>query len=152
MPIYAYRCEDCGHAQDFLQRMSDPLIAACPSCDSQNFKKQVTAAGFQLKGGGWYVTDFRDGAKKDAKKPADGDTAKSADKSATGEVKSDSKADAGESKSGTGESKSGTGESKSGTGEGKSGASENKTATPATAPAANPAAGSSSSGGASKAA
>ena len=145
MPIYAYRCEDCGHAQDFLQRMSDPLIAACPSCDSQNFKKQVTAAGFQLKGGGWYVTDFRDGAKKDAKKPADGDTAKSADKSATGEVKSDSKADAGESKSGTGESKSGTGE-------GKSGASENKTATPATAPAATPAAGSSSSGGASKAA
>lgn len=75
MPIYAYRCEDCGHAQDFLQRMSDPLIAACPSCGSQSFKKQVTAAGFQLKGGGWYVTDFRDNGNKDGKKsdkPAEG--------------------------------------------------------------------------------
>lgn len=78
MPIYAYRCEDCGHAQDFLQKMSDPLIEACPSCASRNFRKQVTAAGFQLKGGGWYVTDFRDNGKKDAKKPADAGTDKSA--------------------------------------------------------------------------
>ncbi|MDB5806622.1 MAG: FmdB family transcriptional regulator [Betaproteobacteria bacterium] len=70
MPIYAYRCEDCGHAQDFLQKMSDPLIDTCPSCGSKNFKKQLTAAGFQLKGGGWYVTDFRDNGKKDAKKAA----------------------------------------------------------------------------------
>lgn len=68
MPIYAYRCEDCGHAQDFLQKMSDPLIAVCPNCGSSNFKKQLTAAGFQLKGGGWYVTDFRDNGKKDGKK------------------------------------------------------------------------------------
>jgi putative FmdB family regulatory protein len=64
MPIYAYRCEDCGHAQDFLQKMSDPLIDTCPNCGSKNFRKQVTAAGFQLKGGGWYVTDFRDNGKK----------------------------------------------------------------------------------------
>ncbi|HEY4370853.1 MAG TPA: FmdB family zinc ribbon protein, partial [Burkholderiales bacterium] len=64
MPIYAYRCEDCGHAQDFLQKISDPLIDTCPNCGSKNFRKQVTAAGFQLKGGGWYVTDFRDGGKK----------------------------------------------------------------------------------------
>lgn len=69
MPIYAYRCADCGHAQDFLQKISDGPIAACPACASKNFQKQVTAAGFQLKGGGWYVTDFRDGGKKDAKKP-----------------------------------------------------------------------------------
>jgi len=69
MPIYAYRCEDCGHAQDFLQKMSDPLIDVCPNCGSSNFKKQLTAAGFQLKGGGWYVTDFRDNGKKDGKKP-----------------------------------------------------------------------------------
>jgi putative FmdB family regulatory protein len=88
MPIYAYRCDDCGHAQDFLQKMSDPLIAACPSCASKNFRKQVTAAGFQLKGGGWYVTDFRDNGKKDAKKPAD---AGGADKAAPAETKSDSK-------------------------------------------------------------
>ena len=87
MPIYAYRCEDCGHAQDFLQKMSDPLIEACPSCASRNFRKQVTAAGFQLKGGGWYVTDFRDNGKKDAKKPADA----GADKSTAAESKSDSK-------------------------------------------------------------
>ena len=87
MPIYAYRCEDCGHAQDFLQKMSDPLIEACPSCASRNFRKQVTAAGFQLKGGGWYVTDFRDNGKKDAKKPADAGT----DKSAAAESKPDSK-------------------------------------------------------------
>ncbi|HEX4326497.1 MAG TPA: FmdB family zinc ribbon protein [Burkholderiales bacterium] len=70
MPIYAYRCEDCGHPQDFLQKMSDPLIDTCPSCGSKNFKKQLTAAGFQLKGGGWYVTDFRDSGKKDGKKAA----------------------------------------------------------------------------------
>ena len=67
MPIYAYRCDDCGHAQDFLQKMSDPLIDTCPQCGSKNFKKQLTAAGFQLKGGGWYVTDFRDNGKKDGK-------------------------------------------------------------------------------------
>lgn len=68
MPIYAYRCADCGHAQDFLQKISDGPIAACPSCGSAQFQKQVTAAGFQLKGGGWYVTDFRDSGKKDGKK------------------------------------------------------------------------------------
>ncbi len=70
MPIYAYRCADCGHAQDFLQKMSDPLIDTCPNCGSKNFKKQLTAAGFQLKGGGWYVTDFRDNGKRDGKKAA----------------------------------------------------------------------------------
>ena len=94
MPIYAYRCEDCGHAQDFLQKMSDPLIDTCPACGSKGFRKQLTAAGFQLKGGGWYVTDFRDGGKKDAKKPADaGSEGKSADSSAAGEGKSESKSD-----------------------------------------------------------
>lgn len=82
MPIYAYRCEDCGHAQDFLQKIADPLIDTCPQCGSKNFRKQLTAAGFQLKGGGWYVTDFRDSGKKDGKKP-DGNAAadKPADKS-----------------------------------------------------------------------
>lgn len=62
MPIYAYRCESCGHAQDVLQKISDPLLTVCPSCGASAFKKQLTAAGFQLKGSGWYVTDFRNGA------------------------------------------------------------------------------------------
>ncbi len=62
MPIYAYRCEACGHAKDVLQKMSDPVLTTCPSCGAEAFKKQVTAAGFQLKGSGWYVTDFRGGS------------------------------------------------------------------------------------------
>jgi putative FmdB family regulatory protein len=61
MPIYAYRCEECGFAKDVLQKMSDEPLTVCLSCGQPSFKKQVTAAGFQLKGSGWYVTDFRDG-------------------------------------------------------------------------------------------
>jgi len=69
MPIYAYRCAACGHAKDVLQKMSDPPLAECPACGAPRFEKQVTAAGFQLKGSGWYATDFRNGqtAKPDAK-------------------------------------------------------------------------------------
>ena len=62
MPIYAYRCSACGHAKDVLQRMSDPLLSTCPACGAETFTKQLTAAGFQLKGSGWYVTDFKGGA------------------------------------------------------------------------------------------
>ncbi|HEY1151396.1 MAG TPA: FmdB family zinc ribbon protein [Pseudoduganella sp.] len=62
MPIYAYRCEDCGFAKDVLQKISDPQLTDCPSCGKSTFRKQVTAAGFQLKGTGWYVTDFRGGS------------------------------------------------------------------------------------------
>jgi putative FmdB family regulatory protein len=62
MPIYAYRCESCGHAKDVLQKMSDPVLSTCPACGAESFKKQLTAAGFQLKGSGWYVTDFRNGS------------------------------------------------------------------------------------------
>ena len=61
MPIYAYRCEECGFSKDVLQKISDPVLTVCPSCAKPSFKKQVTAAGFQLKGSGWYVTDFRGG-------------------------------------------------------------------------------------------
>ena len=61
MPIYAYRCEECGFAKDVLQKMSDEPLTVCLACGKPGFKKQVTAAGFQLKGSGWYVTDFRDG-------------------------------------------------------------------------------------------
>jgi putative FmdB family regulatory protein len=59
VPIYAYKCSSCGHAQDVLQKMSDPLLTVCPECGKSTYVKQVTAAGFQLKGSGWYVTDFR---------------------------------------------------------------------------------------------
>lgn len=61
MPIYAYRCEECGFAKDVLQKMSEDPLTICPECQRASFKKQVTAAGFQLKGSGWYVTDFRGG-------------------------------------------------------------------------------------------
>ena len=66
MPIYAYRCAECGHAKDVLQKMSDPVLTLCPACGAQAFTKQVTAAGFQLKGSGWYVTDFRGESKAPA--------------------------------------------------------------------------------------
>ena len=59
MPIYAYKCGSCGHAKDVLQKVSDAPLTVCPSCGADSFSKQVTAAGFQLKGSGWYVTDFR---------------------------------------------------------------------------------------------
>ena len=59
MPIYAYRCEACGHARDVLQKMSDAPLTTCPACGAEQFAKQITAAGFQLKGSGWYATDFR---------------------------------------------------------------------------------------------
>jgi putative FmdB family regulatory protein len=61
MPIYAYRCASCGHSRDVLQKISDPVLTTCPVCGVDQFQKQVTAAGFQLKGSGWYVTDFRNG-------------------------------------------------------------------------------------------
>ncbi len=62
MPIYAYKCGSCGHAQDVLQKISEAPLTVCPECGVEAFSKQVTAAGFQLKGSGWYATDFRGGA------------------------------------------------------------------------------------------
>ncbi|MDB5895664.1 MAG: FmdB family transcriptional regulator [Rhodoferax sp.] len=77
MPIYAYKCESCGHSKDVLQKMSDAPLTVCPNCGAPEFKKQVTAAGFQLKGSGWYVTDFRNnGGAAPAAAPATGDAAK----------------------------------------------------------------------------
>lgn len=73
MPIYAYRCAACGHAKDVLQKISDPVLSTCPACGAESFQKQLTAAGFQLKGSGWYVTDFKSGgAAAGAAKPSDG--------------------------------------------------------------------------------
>jgi len=70
MPIYAYKCESCGHAKDVLQKMSDDLLTTCPSCGAATFVKQLTAAGFQLKGSGWYATDFKGGPASAAAAPA----------------------------------------------------------------------------------
>jgi putative FmdB family regulatory protein len=61
MPIYAYRCAACGHSRDVLQKLSDAPLVVCPACGAEQFAKQLTAAGFQLKGSGWYATDFRNG-------------------------------------------------------------------------------------------
>ena len=71
MPIYAYKCDSCGFAKDVLQKISDTPLSDCLSCGQPAFEKQVTAAGFQLKGSGWYVTDFR-GGKTEAPAGADG--------------------------------------------------------------------------------
>lgn len=103
MPIYAYKCGSCGHAKDVLQKISDAPLTVCPACGADAFAKQVTAAGFQLKGSGWYATDFRGGgsngagattgAGKSDSKP-EGDGSKPAE-GGTGATKSDSPAAAG---------------------------------------------------------
>lgn len=63
MPIYAYACSACGHAEDVMQKMSDAPLSQCPKCGVESFAKQITAAGFALKGSGWYATDFKGSAK-----------------------------------------------------------------------------------------
>jgi len=82
MPIYAYKCASCGHQQDVLQKISEPVLTDCPACGAAALQKQVTAAGFQLKGSGWYVTDFRDQGK------ASKDQGKDKDKSDAGKESS----------------------------------------------------------------
>jgi putative FmdB family regulatory protein len=114
MPIYEYRCASCGHELEVLQKLSDAPLTECPACHRAALQKKVSAAGFQLKGSGWYVTDFRN---KDAKKPAK-DAAKPADKPNGTEATSDAKAPAAASSETT------QSDSKSG------GASETKSTTP----------------------
>jgi len=106
MPIYEYRCGACGHELEALQKLSDSPLTDCPACGKARLAKLVSAAGFQLKGSGWYATDFRNsGAKPAAKSNGEGATAK-ADGAAKSETKSESKS---ESKSETkSESKSET--------------------------------------------
>ena len=85
MPIYEYRCQACGHELEALQRFSDAPLRACPKCGKDELSKLVSAAGFQLKGSGWYATDFRNSGKK----PADKDAPKVDQKTDGGEAKSD---------------------------------------------------------------
>ena len=75
MPIYAYKCGTCGHAKDVLQKIADAPLSECPACGAATFSKQLTAAGFQLKGSGWYVTDFKGGSGAAAPAAAAGATA-----------------------------------------------------------------------------
>lgn len=91
MPIYAYKCSSCGHAQDVLQKISAAPLTDCPACGKATYAKQITAPQFQLKGSGWYVTDFKGGggAPKDSKstgdtKPATATESKPAEKTAVG--------------------------------------------------------------------
>jgi putative FmdB family regulatory protein len=85
MPIYAYKCGSCGFAKDVLQKMSDAPLQDCPTCGKSTFTKQVTAAGFQLKGSGWYATDFKGSgsAPATAVAPSTGDTSATAPAEAT---------------------------------------------------------------------
>jgi putative FmdB family regulatory protein len=96
MPIYEYRCTACGHELEVLQKISEPVLTTCPSCSAEALAKQVSAAGFQLKGSGWYATDFRNNGSGKAKsadaKPDNGKGA--ADNgSSKGEAKSESKSE-----------------------------------------------------------
>jgi len=94
MPIYEYRCDSCGHQQEFLRKVSDAPLTTCPQCAKPSFTKLLSAAGFQLKGSGWYATDFKGSGSKPAAKS--GDDSKPAAKSGedskpAGETKSEEK-------------------------------------------------------------
>lgn len=98
MPIYEYRCQDCGHELEKLQRMSDAPLVDCPACEQPALKKLISAAGFRLKGSGWYETDFKKDGKRNLAGDTDGD--KSADKSADAKTgPDDKKAQSSETKS-----------------------------------------------------
>jgi putative FmdB family regulatory protein len=71
MPIYEYRCNVCGHQEEHLQKVSEAPLTICPACGKPEYRKQLSAAGFQLKGTGWYATDFKGGSKKAADKKSD---------------------------------------------------------------------------------
>ena len=96
MPIYEYRCSSCGFQKEYLQKVSAPLFSVCPECSKETFGKMLTAAGFQLKGGGWYATDFKNSGARPAPKSAGQSEATGNSESktaATGESRSDSKGD-----------------------------------------------------------
>jgi putative FmdB family regulatory protein len=91
MPIYDYRCDACGHKEEHLQKVSEAPLTVCPACGKPEYRKQLSAAGFQLKGTGWYATDFKGGAKKPADKDKKSDTKTEAKPESKSESKPDSK-------------------------------------------------------------
>jgi putative FmdB family regulatory protein len=102
MPFYAYKCDVCGHAKDVLQKISDEPLSDCPACGAVGaFKKQVTAAGFQLKGSGWYVTDFRSNGSA-APKASEGENKVDGSAGAKPDASPGSKSDAGVDSASTG--------------------------------------------------
>jgi len=98
MPIYEYRCSSCGFQKEYLQKIADPVMSVCPECGKATFSKMLSAAGFQLKGSGWYATDFRNSGSKPAAES--GTKADAKDSSAAKSDKKDSaeKKDSGSSK------------------------------------------------------
>jgi putative FmdB family regulatory protein len=94
MPIYEYRCSSCGHQQEYIQKVNDPQHTQCPACGKETYSKMLSAAGFQLKGSGWYATDFKgSGSSKPATKPADANAGGSKPAETKSESKSESKAE-----------------------------------------------------------
>src|SRR3954469_19484170 len=93
MPIYEYRCTACGHQQEFLQKVSDAPLTVCTQCGKETFSKMLTAAGFQLKGSGWYATDFKNSGAKpaQAKTESKDSDSKSSDSKSSDSGKSDAK-------------------------------------------------------------
>ena len=93
MPIYEYRCGECGHQDEHLQKVAERPLSKCPACGKKAYKKQLSAAGFQLKGSGWYATDFKSSGKKPAEKKADlkGDAKTEAKTEAKSETKTEAK-------------------------------------------------------------
>jgi putative FmdB family regulatory protein len=125
MPIYEYRCTSCGFQKEYLKKISDPVMTLCPECDKETFSKMLTAAGFQLKGSGWYATDFKNpkpaakiggkeksDAKPDAKSDAKSDSKPDAKPDTKSDAKTDTKSDGkSDSKSPKSPAVSGTGPS-----------------------------------------
>ena len=93
MPIYVYVCSNCGHQQEFLQKLSDVLHTRCTQCGQETFTKKVTAAGFQLKGSGWYATDFKSGGTKPAARSESGSDKTEGGKEGSKEGKKDGSKD-----------------------------------------------------------
>ncbi len=100
MPIYEYVCDACQHEFEEFQKLSDPVLTTCPECGAERLRKKISAAGFRLKGGGWYETDFKGSKKKNVA----GDGAKSADSGSDGAKSGDSSSSGGDSSS-SGDSK-----------------------------------------------
>ena len=98
MPIYEYRCSACGFQKEYLQKVTDPLLTRCPECNKDTFSKMLTAAGFQLKGSGWYATDFKNGGSKAAKPKTESKDSGGKSDTKT-DTKTDTKADTKETKS-----------------------------------------------------
>lgn len=98
MPIYAYRCSSCGHGADVMQKLSEAPLTVCSACGEPTFSKQITAAGFQLKGSGWYATDFKNGSKAAKKDTTSGDKATETKTTENTETTAEKKTDSSDTK------------------------------------------------------